>query len=206
MSSGFGLALLVVALAASSADAIAQEVLGPEQYANAAMKAQEQGDWQSAVRFWARARAAVESESDNLRTAAIVAYEYGRALGVVCEFADSERLLLAALALDERIAGPRHMPLIELARLKFDQKLYADSISYFEQAVAELDRMNASHRDPDGFAHFLEEYAQALDGAGLAEQSRIVATRAERLRMHHRHHHGGAAARRTPFGTQCRTS
>jgi tetratricopeptide (TPR) repeat protein len=194
------------ALVLAAVQATADELLTPEHYANAAMQAQERDDWQGAVKFWARAHAAAEAQSGDSQTAAIVAHEYGRALGVVCEFAHAERLLLQALAIDESTGGPAHMPLIELSRLKLDQKLYADSIAYFERAVAALDAMNASGRDPDAFAHFLEEYAEALRQAGLQEQADIVAARAERLHMQHRHSHGHAAAERTPFGTRCQSS
>lgn len=192
--------------ALAAAQAQADEPLTPEHYANAAMQAQAKGDWQVAVKYWARAHSAAEMQNGDSQTAAIVAHEYGRALGVVCEFARAEQLLLQALAVDESTGGPVHMPLVELSRLKLDQKLYMEAVSFFGRAVDALDSMNATGRDPEGFAHFLEEYAEALTHAGLEEQARIVAARAAKLAMQHRHSHGEAAGSRTPYGTQCQSS
>ncbi|MEX0960882.1 MAG: hypothetical protein WDZ63_16505 [Burkholderiales bacterium] len=196
----------VLMLAVAAAQAQAEEGLTPEHYASTAMQAQEKGDWRSAVKYWARAHSAAEMQNGDSQTAAIVAHEYGRALGVICEFARAEELLLQALAIDESSGGPAHMPLVELSRLKMDQKLYQEAVSYFDRAVDALDGMNAANRDPHGFAHFLEEYADALTHAGLEEQARIVAGRAEKLSMQHRHSHGDASAQRTPFGSQCTSS
>ena len=166
-----------------------------------AMQAQSSGDWRTAASRWEAAYSSLVVQDRDSEKTAIVAYEYGRSLGVICKFEQSEQKLLEALALDQSLNGPVVMSLSELARLNLDWGRYAEAVSYFERAVDALDSMNAASRDPEGFGDFLEEYALALESSGRSDEARQSAERAGKLKMRHSHSHG--ADTRTPYGTQC---
>lgn len=116
----------------------------------------------------------------------MLTYNLGRMTGYVCEYLEAEKLLLDALTQEEKITGPESgitsMRLLELARLNFDQKRFAQSIPYFQRGVANVEKLNIERDDPIGFALVLDDYATALVEAGQATESASIRARADELR------------------------
>jgi tetratricopeptide (TPR) repeat protein len=128
-------------------------------------------------------------------------YEYGRASGVLCHFDDAEEHLLKSVQFTEQSSGPVYMPLVELARLNYDQKKYPEAIAYFERTLPVLQQFSLPQLAPIDTAEILEEYARALYNVRKDEASKIVQKRAEKLRRDNpgfRSH-----TDRTPYGAKC---
>jgi tetratricopeptide (TPR) repeat protein len=174
---------------------------GVEDAARRAVAAQEAGDWRSAASQWAAAHAALEPGERESARAAAIAYELGRALGVICRFEQSEQRLLEALAIDEKTGGPAAMSLVELARLFLDSGHPRRALPWFERAVRALDAQNAAGRDAGAYAEFLAEYAQAAVKSDDAARAGVLRQRIEALQTQHTHAHD--RAERTPYGSRC---
>lgn len=184
-----------------SAGLVAGAAADVEGAASRAIAAQEAGDWHTAVSQWTAAHTALApGERQSARAAAIV-YEWGRALGVICRFEQSEQRLLEALALDEKFRGPVAMSLVELSRLHLDSGQPRRALPWFERAVRALDAQDAAGSDAEAYADFLDEYALAAEQAGDLPRARAQRQRIEALKTQHSHAHGHAE--RTPYGSRC---
>jgi len=188
----------IVAMSALSGQGLAED---GDDATRRAVAAQEAGDWRSAVKQWAIAHELIPASDRSSTRTASISYEYGRALGVTCQFERSSRLLQDALAIDEKTGGPVAMTLVELARLHLDSGNPQHAIPYFNRALPVLDGEGAEHRDADGFTHFLEEFATAAAATGDGTRAQLLHARIETLRTRHVHAHGPST--RTPYGTQC---
>ena len=120
-------------------------------YANAAVAAQEAGDWESARRNWAKAATNAQLAGMSEKQMAIAYYEYARASGATCFFEESEKYLKESLALDRANNGPIHMSLLELARLKLAQGKYEEANNYFEQLIPIYERQKAVEKVEKNF-------------------------------------------------------
>lgn len=170
-------------------------------YARAANHASHSGDWGTARMYWSRALVNAELGKASAAQLAVFHYEYGRASGVVCAFADAEKALTTAYELDKQAGGHTYLSLVELSRLNLDQKNYPEAAAYFERALPELDAKGALTQAPIEYAYILDEYATSLDGTGRTTQAQEIAARA----MHIRNDNPGKSSvtDRTPYGTQC---
>jgi hypothetical protein len=98
-------------------------------YAQAAAQAQKAGDWGKAKMYWSRAILNAQKGGARPIQLAVVNYEYGRSAGVVCDFTEAERGLLAAHDLDSQSGGPTFLSLFELARLNYGKKKLPEAVS-----------------------------------------------------------------------------
>ena len=121
-------------------------------YALAANRASNAGDWGTARMYWSRAIVNAELGKAGAAQLAVFHYEYGRASGVVCEFADAEKALTTAYELDKQAGGLTYLSLVELSRLHLDQKRYPAAASYFERALPELEAKGALTQAPIEYA------------------------------------------------------
>lgn len=127
--------------------------------------------WFNAGRAWANADIGRAAD----KTTATYAYEYGRALGAICDWKESERGLLKALELDQKTNGPVHMSMYEIARMYRAQGLHQKAEEYFVKTDEIMKVVNAQERDPIGYADFLHEYTQDSNSLGKAfEVSRLT--------------------------------
>lgn len=126
-------------------------------YAQAANRASNSGDWGTARMYWSRAIVNAELGKASAAQLAVFNYEYGRASGVVCEFADAEKALTAAYEIDKQAGGLTYLSLVELSRLNLDQKKYPEAASYFERALSELEAKGALTQAPIEYAYILNE-------------------------------------------------
>ena len=162
--------------------------------------ARERGDYAEVLRQHQAVLAEALLEVGRTRLVNSV-YEAGRAAGVTCRFDEAETYLLDALSLDRQRSGPVHFDLVELARLKLDQRDYPGSASYFERAIEALNEIRASEGAPVAFADILDEYATTLDGTGKPSAAGAQRARARYLRS--RVPGAISITDRTPYGTQC---
>jgi len=170
--------------------------------ARATRTAQQIGDWTEALEYSSRAYEEALAANAPDSTLVVALYEYGRSAGVVCKFNEAEEALLESVQLMQQSDHPAFIGLIELARLNLDQGKWAQASNYFEEALAELDRVQAKFEVPHDYADILDEYALArhhlIDEAGAV----ALEEQAAELRA-------GAPQRnstwdRTPYGTHCK--
>jgi tetratricopeptide (TPR) repeat protein len=172
-----------------------------EQSAYAAGAAEQRGNWHEAQRLWAQAVTDADAGGTDPRTRAAFYYEYGRAAGVTCMFALAEDNLNKAYELDVQTSGPSFMSLVELARLNYDQKKYSQAVGYFSRAFSDMDRFDASRREPIGYADLLDEYAAALTAIGRGLEGKEAKAKASSIRVNNQGRY--SVTDRTPYGTEC---
>lgn len=116
-------------------------------------------------------------------------YNLGRMKGHGCKFAEAHELLLTSLALEERTSGPDSLAiarrLLELARLSYDRRLYAEAQPYYAEAVAMLQRLKLDAEDPALLAEVLQEYATTLQQTGDLRAASGAQADANSLRARH---------------------
>jgi hypothetical protein len=136
------------------------------------------------------------------RVLAVVHYEYGRASGVVCEWAEAEFGLEEAYRLDVATRGPAYKAVYELGRMYYDRKQYANAAEQYSRVKLDFDKLQADTRDPVGYADYLDEYATALEQTGKSGEAEPLRLRSAELRKTF----AGRAAHteKTPYGTQCK--
>ncbi len=166
--------------------------------------AQSRGDWDTARRAWARAVFNAERSGYTPDKLAILTYEYGRALGVTCNFQSSEDELLRAHELDRQAGQPLYLSLTELARLNLAQKKYRATADYFERVFRELDAADAPQRAPIAYSDYLDEYALAL--SALDSEERAQALRQRALDIRQKHPGKKSITDTTPYGKFCKDS
>mgnify|MGYP003793209655 FL=1 len=194
-------ALLIALPVTGGANAI--NTANARRHANTAAAASKAGDWATARTEWAQALVNAQLAGASSQHLAVFNYEYGRALGVQCFWDQSETYLLKAYELDRQAGGPEHMSLVELSRMKFNQKQYDRSAQYYRRAIEALEQINASAKAPAEFSVILDEYAEALRRCGKDQDADLVQARANEIRS--RDPGGRSITDRTPYGTQCVT-
>jgi tetratricopeptide (TPR) repeat protein len=93
--------------------------------------------------------------------------------------------------------------LLELARLKFDQKQYDNCIPYFRNAIGSMEKINAPVEAPAEFAIVLDEYAKALQETGRKQESISILARANEIRA--KNQGQKSITDRTPMARAART-
>lgn len=174
-------------------------------YAESARVARDVGDWRTARSDWAKSLGYAEKGEVSSRNIARIYYEYGRASGVICDWPEAERGLTKALEIDRSISAPTgaiSSSLVELGRMHFDQKHFADAEQHFSEAYSLLQQLlSPETSDPLAYAVFLEEYATALDRTKKDGQARAM--RAKALELRTKFPDSKPRSERTPYGTKC---
>jgi len=168
-------------------------------HTTSAQAALNKGDWETARMHWAKAVVNAELGNSNPQRLSTLYYEYGRSLGVSCFFEKSETYLNKAKEIDKTHSGPIHMSLLELARLNYDQKKYAQAATYFEQLLPIYNKHNAKTIDPTGVALVLKEYSSALNSIGKKEKAASLEKQATELAKSNK----PSNTERTPYGAEC---
>lgn len=154
--------------------------------------------------YWGRAALNAELGKAPPQALAILWYEYGRASGVICDWAEAEVGLTKAYELDKVTNVPTFMSLVELARMNFDRQQYREALTYFDRALPEFEKQSPDTNDPVGYADFLDEYAISLDNVGRSVEAKKHLARSAELRRTYPNRE--ARTERTPYGTQCKAS
>lgn len=140
---------------------------------------------------------------------AVFWYEYARALGVACEWADAEFAFKVARHLDDKTGGPVHQSLNELGRMHVANQHYEKAVVSFTEAEQAFKQLSAQHTDTHQNsaqyqpirAQVLEDFAYALEQVG--ERTGDV----KKLRDAAAINTGAAADHPdiTPYGLACRS-
>lgn len=171
----------------------------PKHFAEGCAETSANKDWNVAHRNWSiMAAFTAKVESSSVDTSHVL-FEYGRSLGVLCEFQEAERILRQAQQLFVSHNGPTHLVLIELARLNLAQKKYLSALSYLDEIFKHIANGTLSEIEPGWHEDIVDEYAAALTAVGRDEQAiekrKLMPVRDPNIR-----HESGY---RTPYGSQC---
>jgi len=114
-------------------------------------------------------------------------YNLARMTGYTCDFPLARELLLEALKLEQALPAPSRANvtkrLSELARLSYDQGAFSESISYYDLVVPQIEELGVLRLDPNGFAIFLDDYAQALARSGDERRADVARRKAADIRF-----------------------
>lgn len=173
-----------------------------DEYLQRANAAKSRGDWESVASQVAQAI----NHPDLPKTGAIrsaVHLEYGRAMGVLCQYEESEKYLLQAKVIAENAKNPTFSTLYELGALSVAQKKFADAVGYFSQLVPMIEQELRNKSSTLVVADAYEKYAIALTATGMSERAESLRREAGKIRQ------TGATLPRgtlTPYGAQCQKS
>jgi len=167
-------------------------------------QAQGIGDWEAATRHFARAVVNSDLGNADPRTRAIVNYEYGRGMGVVCEYSEAEKYLLRAIEYDRKAKNPPYLSLFELALVYAHQGKFEEAIQRFSELVTILETEKIKDRYPLGVAEVYERYALALEK--VARSSEAETRRSEARAIRTANPAATPFGKLTPYGTRCRAA
>ncbi|MEQ1519106.1 MAG: hypothetical protein ABL931_21715, partial [Usitatibacteraceae bacterium] len=103
-----------------------------DEYLQRATAARNRGDWESVASQIAQALNHSDlPKSGSERSAVHV--EYGRAMGVLCDYAEAEKYLQLGKEIAEKAGGPPSIALYELGAVSVAQKKYQAAAQYFAQ-------------------------------------------------------------------------
>ncbi len=171
-----------------------------EEYLQRAASARARGDWQSAAHQFAQAI----NHADLPRGGAMrseVHLEYGRSMGVLCQYAEAEKYLLKAKEIAAQARAPMFPALQELLAVSVAQKKYDAASAYFEQLQPLIERESRIKSSPLLVANAFEKVAEVLSAAGKADEA--AARRAEAVRVREAAPKKAPAGTITPYGAQC---
>jgi hypothetical protein len=170
----------------------------------AARQAAHDHDWDAARRQWGLALMDVRLAGAGPADEALASYEYGRVLGITCDYARAEQMLQSSLKLARESGGPTHLALLELALLAEHQHQPRQALAYYRELVSEMDAHGVMQANPLGAAIVLRRYADLLaangDATGAAQQRARADTVADV------HPNGHAQGSLTPYGSACATA
>jgi tetratricopeptide (TPR) repeat protein len=172
-----------------------------ERYAKSGFSAAQRGDWDKARDVFGKAVASAEKFEADQRTMAVLYLEYGRALGVVCEFDEARTYIERALAVDEATGGPVHMSHVELARLNRAEHSFEQAEVHYRTAMPMLAKHSIPTVDPIGYAEFLDEYAEVLRRIG--REGNAVPLDLESIELRRRNPGKSSQVSATPYGERC---
>ena len=185
---------LLVAGSAGAAD------LEYDEYLQRANAAKSRGDWQSAASQFAQAINHPDLPK-NGADRSVVHLEYGRAIGVLCQFGEAETYLLRAKEMAEKAGSSTFGALYELATISVAQKKFAEAVSYFSQLAPMLERESRAGTSPQVVADAYEKFAVALAATGKPDEAE--SRRREAGRIRETSPKAAPAGTIAPYGAKC---
>ncbi len=167
----------------------------------AGIAAEKRGDWETARVQFAQAVVNADLGDGDLHGKAIVNYEYGKALGVRCEYDSAEKYLLRSKSFAELGGEPAYLPLYELALLNEAQGKSIPATIYFSQLIPIMEKEGLRSRYPLGVADAHERYAAALDANGMHADA--LKQREEAAEIISENPIAKPAGKPTPYGIMC---
>jgi tetratricopeptide (TPR) repeat protein len=171
-----------------------------EEHLQRAASARARGDWQSAASQFAQAINHSDLPRDGA-TRSEVNMEYGRSMGVLCQYAEAEKYLLRAKDIAEQSGAPRFPVLQELLAVSVAQKKYDVAITYFAQLQPLIEGESRVKTSPLQVANAYQRIADAFAATG--KSSEAEARRAEAARVREFAPKKAPAGTITPYGAQC---
>jgi tetratricopeptide (TPR) repeat protein len=170
-------------------------------HATSGHAAQQNGDWDSARRHWAKAVGNSQLANARKEQLSIAYYEYGRSLGATCFYDESEKYLKKSLNIDREMNGPVQMATLELARLNLAQEKYSEAVKFYNKLPTIYVRQNAEELDPVGVADVYEEYSIALRATDSSKEAEFYLSKAKALKADSEGNPSNSD--RTPYGQYC---
>ena len=189
--------ILALPMVCTAADAEFDDVNIQRGYA-----AKKRGDWVSVASQFAAAINNTELPVDGPGGRAAATLEYGRAMGVLCQYAEAEKFLLRAKDMMRKTGDGELHILYELGAVNFAQQKYADATRYFSQMLARVERDVAVKKTPWLIADTLDKFAVALDATGQAADAKSRRDEAATIRESSTQTVPANAL--TPYGRACK--
>ena len=167
----------------------------------AGISAEKRGDWETARLQFAQAVVNADLGDGDLHGKAIVNYEYGKALGVRCEYDSAEKYLLRSKSFAELGGEPAYLPLYELGLLNEAQGKSIPAESYFAQLIPIMEKEGLRARYPLGVVDVYERYAAALEGNG--KHAEALKQHEEAGQIISENSDAKPAGKPTPYGSRC---
>lgn len=153
-----------------------------DEYLQRANAAKIRGDWESVASQIAQAI----NHPDLPKTGALrstVHLEYGRAMGVLCQYREAEKYLLLAKEIADVSGSASIGALYEMGSASVAQKKFATAVAYFSQLVAMIERDSRSKLSPSVVADAYEKYSLALAETGKLEEAQSRRSEADKIRQ-----------------------
>ena len=171
-----------------------------DEYLQRAKAARSRGDWQSVASQFAQAINHPDlpkawAERSNLHL------EYGRAVGVLCQFDESEKYLLRAKEIAQQAGGSTFDALYELGTLQVAQRKFDDAVGYFSQLVPLAERESRARTSPQLVIDAYEKFAVALAATGKPDEAQLRRNEAHKLLESNPK--PASAGTVTPYGAKC---
>ena len=179
---------------------VAAAQLDYEEYMQRGTAAKARGDWQSAASQYAQAI----NHPDLPKTGVdrVLAHmEYGRAVGVLCQFGEAEIFLLRAKAVAEAGSASAFGVLYELGAISLAQKKYTEAAAYFSLLMPMIERASRAGVSAAVVADAYEKYGQVLAATGKPEEAEV--RRRDALMVREKNPKPAPAGTITPYGQKC---
>lgn len=164
-----------------SAAAMASD-LELDEYLQRAKAAKIRGDWESVASQVAQAINHPDlPKTGTLRST--VHLEYGRAMGVLCQYREAEKYLLLAKEIADVSGSAAVGVLYELGSVSVAQKKFAAAIGYFSQVVPMIERDSGGKLSPPLVADAYEKFGMALAETGKSEEAQSRRSEADKIRQ-----------------------
>ncbi len=171
-----------------------------DEYLQRANAAKARGDWESAAGQYAQAINHADLPRDPA-TRSNMNLEYGRAMGALCQFAESEKYLLRAKEIATAAGMSLFVPHYEMASLSFAQKKFVESAIHFSQLMPVIERESRVKSSPRLVADALDKFAAVLTATGKPNDADARRREAEKIRA--ANPPPAAPGSITPYGSQC---
>jgi len=171
---------------------------------SAARIAARDGDWDTARRQYAQALTNARLAHAGAAEEGRLSYEYGRVLGIVCNYGLAEEMLLSARQLARQAGGPEYLPLLELALLAERQQRPQQALKYFHELEPYLDNAQLAAGHSKGVADVRRRYASVLAANGDEDGATVQRTKATALEA--ANSGSSEAGGFTPYGSACAAS
>lgn len=191
----------VVALVVVGGCAAPINIRNAEAHAQAGYSAKARGDWDTARRQFAQAVVNADLGNADAPGKGQVNYEYGRVLGIVCAWEESEKYLLRSKRLAEESGRTPYLSVYELGLLSESQGKAAQAATYFAELLPLMEKESLRAKFPLGVADVYERYASALAATGQAAEAEVKLAEARRIRGANPDARPIGAV--TPYGTAC---
>ena len=170
-----------------------------DEYLQRATAAKTRGDWESVASQVAQAI----NHSDLPKAGALrsdVHLEYGRAMGVLCQYDEAEKYLLLARDIAARAGISTFPALYELGASSAAQKKFAAAADYFLQLLPFIERESRIRTMPLLVADAYEKLATALAATGKPDEAETRRREAAKIREAGAKPVPGLI---TPYGAMC---
>jgi tetratricopeptide (TPR) repeat protein len=167
---------------------------------SAARIAARDGDWDTARRQYAQALTNARLAHAGAAEEGRLSYEYGRVLGITCDYGPAEEMLQSSRQLARQAGGPEYLPLLELALLA-EKQHPQQALTYFNQLAPYLDNSQLAAGHPKGVADVRRRYASVLAANG--DEDGATAQRTKAAALEAAHPGASEAGGFTPYGSAC---